>query len=97
MYSRNVIDVDWGVVVKFALPEKVTRRAYKVFGIYDRSSVLSHLEFYNSHLKPFYNIAFENVSSFQLDISFLKYFLISHGHSLFIIIFIIKVYLIYYI
>jgi hypothetical protein len=37
MYSRNVIDVDWGVVVKLALPEKVTKRAYKVFGIYDRS------------------------------------------------------------
>jgi hypothetical protein len=37
MYSRNVIDVDWGLVVKLALPEKVTKRAYKVFGIYDRS------------------------------------------------------------
>jgi hypothetical protein len=30
MYSRNVIDVDWGLVVKLALPGKVTRRAYKV-------------------------------------------------------------------
>jgi hypothetical protein len=29
-YSRNVIDVDWGLVVKLALPGKVTRRAYKV-------------------------------------------------------------------
>jgi hypothetical protein len=35
-YSRNVIDVDWELVVKLALPAKVTRRAYKVFGIYDR-------------------------------------------------------------
>jgi hypothetical protein len=24
MYSRNVIDVDWGLVVKLALPAKVT-------------------------------------------------------------------------
>jgi hypothetical protein len=31
-----VIDVDWGLVVKLALPGKVTRRTYKVFGIYDR-------------------------------------------------------------
>jgi hypothetical protein len=29
-YSRNVIDVDWGLVVKLALPEKVTRRVYKI-------------------------------------------------------------------
>jgi hypothetical protein len=36
VYSRNVIAVDWGLVVKLALPEKVTRCAYKVFGIYDR-------------------------------------------------------------
>jgi hypothetical protein len=35
MYCRNVIDEDWGLV-KLALPGKVTRRAYKVFGIYDR-------------------------------------------------------------
>jgi hypothetical protein len=29
--------VDWGgLVVKLALAEKVTRRAYNVFGIYDR-------------------------------------------------------------
>jgi hypothetical protein len=36
-YSRNVIDVDWGLVVKLALRGKVTTRAYnKVFGIYDR-------------------------------------------------------------
>jgi hypothetical protein len=37
MYSRNVMDVDWGLVVKLALPAKVTRRAKKVIGIYDRS------------------------------------------------------------
>jgi hypothetical protein len=30
MYCRNVIDVNWGLVVKLALPGKVTRRAYKV-------------------------------------------------------------------
>jgi hypothetical protein len=36
-YSRNVMDVDWGLVVKLALPAKVTRRANKVMGIYDRS------------------------------------------------------------
>jgi hypothetical protein len=36
LYSRNVIDVDWELVVKLALPGKVTKRAYKVFGIYDR-------------------------------------------------------------
>jgi hypothetical protein len=36
-YSRNVMDVDWGLVVKLALPTKVTRRANKVIGIYDRS------------------------------------------------------------
>jgi hypothetical protein len=36
MYCQNVIDVDWGLVVKLALPEKVTRRAYKIFEIYDR-------------------------------------------------------------
>jgi hypothetical protein len=35
-YGRNVIDVDWRLVVKLALPGKVTRHAYKVFGIYDR-------------------------------------------------------------
>jgi hypothetical protein len=35
-YSRNVKDVDWELVVKLALPGKVTRRAYKVFAIYDR-------------------------------------------------------------
>jgi hypothetical protein len=29
-YSRNVIDVDWGLVVKLALPGKVTRHAYKI-------------------------------------------------------------------
>jgi hypothetical protein len=37
MYGRNVIDVNWGLVVKLALPAKVTRRANKVFRIYDRS------------------------------------------------------------
>jgi hypothetical protein len=37
MYSRNVMDVDWGLVVNLALPAKVTRRANKVIGIYDRS------------------------------------------------------------
>jgi hypothetical protein len=36
-YSRNVMNVDWGLVVKLALPAKVTRRANKVIGIYDRS------------------------------------------------------------
>jgi hypothetical protein len=36
-YSRNVMDVDWGLVVKLALPAKVTKRANKVIGIYDRS------------------------------------------------------------
>jgi hypothetical protein len=36
-YSQNVMDVDWGLVVKLALPAKVTRRANKVIGIYDRS------------------------------------------------------------
>jgi hypothetical protein len=36
-YSRNVMDMDWGLVVKLALPAKVTRRANKVIGIYDRS------------------------------------------------------------
>jgi hypothetical protein len=30
VYSWNVIDVDWGLVVKLALPGKVTRRAFKV-------------------------------------------------------------------
>jgi hypothetical protein len=28
--------MDWGFVVKLVLPRKVTRRAYKVRGIYDR-------------------------------------------------------------
>jgi hypothetical protein len=37
MYGRNVVDVNWGLVVKLALPAKVTRRANKVIGIYDRS------------------------------------------------------------
>jgi hypothetical protein len=36
-YNRNVMDVDWGLVVKLALPATVTRRANKVIGIYDRS------------------------------------------------------------
>jgi hypothetical protein len=36
-YSWNVMDVDWGLVVKLALPAKVTKRANKVIGIYDRS------------------------------------------------------------
>jgi hypothetical protein len=35
-YSQNLIDVDRGLVVKLAPPGKVTRRAYKIFGIYDR-------------------------------------------------------------
>jgi hypothetical protein len=36
VYGRNVIGVDWGLVVKLALPGKVTRRTYKLlFGIYD--------------------------------------------------------------
>jgi hypothetical protein len=46
MYSRNIIRIG-GLVVKLALPGKVTRRAYKVFG--------SDLEFNNPHLKRFYN------------------------------------------
>jgi hypothetical protein len=37
IYIRNVIDMDWGLVVKLALPANVTRRANKVIGIYDRS------------------------------------------------------------
>jgi hypothetical protein len=36
-YSRNVMDVDWGLVVKLALPAKVTKCANKVIEIYDRS------------------------------------------------------------
>jgi hypothetical protein len=35
LYSRNVMDVDWGLVVKLALPAKVTRCANKVIGIYN--------------------------------------------------------------
>jgi hypothetical protein len=31
-----VVDVYWGLFVKMALPGKVTRCAYNVFGIYDR-------------------------------------------------------------
>jgi hypothetical protein len=31
IYGRNILDVDWGLVVKLALSEKVTRRAYKIF------------------------------------------------------------------
>jgi hypothetical protein len=31
------MDMDWGLVVKLALPAKVTRRANKDIGIYDRS------------------------------------------------------------
>jgi hypothetical protein len=31
IHSRNVLDVDWGLVVKLALSGKITRRAYKVF------------------------------------------------------------------
>jgi hypothetical protein len=37
---ERYIDVDWGLVVKLALPRKVTGRAYNVFGIYD-SSIIS--------------------------------------------------------
>jgi hypothetical protein len=36
-YTWNVMDVDWGLVVKLALPAKVTKRANKVIEIYDRS------------------------------------------------------------
>jgi hypothetical protein len=36
-YSRNVMDVDWGLVIKLALPAKVTKRANKVIEIYERS------------------------------------------------------------
>jgi hypothetical protein len=31
IYGRYILDVDWGLVVKLALSEKVTRRAYKIF------------------------------------------------------------------
>jgi hypothetical protein len=31
------MDVDWGLAVKLALPTKVTKRANKIIGIYDRS------------------------------------------------------------
>jgi hypothetical protein len=48
MYCRNV-NVDWGLVLKLALPGKVTRPAYKVF-----LTKVSDLEFDNSHLKRFY-------------------------------------------
>jgi hypothetical protein len=41
--------MDWGLVVKLALPAKVTRRANKVIGIY----VLSDLEFDNPYPKRF--------------------------------------------
>jgi hypothetical protein len=34
---ESTLDMDWGLVVKLALPAKVTRRANKVTGIYDRS------------------------------------------------------------
>ncbi|CAH1383092.1 unnamed protein product, partial [Tenebrio molitor] len=40
----QVIDVDWGLVVKLALPEKVTRRAYKIFEIYDRFLTKVHFK-----------------------------------------------------
>jgi hypothetical protein len=30
MYCRNVIDVDWGLGVKLALPEKVTKLHSKI-------------------------------------------------------------------
>jgi hypothetical protein len=30
------VDLDWGLVVKLVLPGEVPRRAYKMFGIYDR-------------------------------------------------------------
>jgi hypothetical protein len=56
MYCRNV-NVDWGLVLKLAVPGKVTRPAYKVFGTYAYDRFLtkvSDLEFDNSHLKRFY-------------------------------------------
>jgi hypothetical protein len=34
------MDVDWGLVVKLALPAKVTKRANKVIGIYDTISLM---------------------------------------------------------
>jgi hypothetical protein len=37
LYSWNVMDVDWGLVVKLPLPAKVTKRANKFIEIYDRS------------------------------------------------------------
>jgi hypothetical protein len=36
-HCQNVIDVNWGLVGKLAVPAKVTRCANKVIGIYDRS------------------------------------------------------------
>jgi hypothetical protein len=35
--KHDKADVNYGLVVKLALPAKVTRRANKLFGIYDRS------------------------------------------------------------
>jgi hypothetical protein len=40
--TKCIIDVNWGLVVKLALPRKVTRRAYKVFGIYDTNVQFNH-------------------------------------------------------
>jgi hypothetical protein len=51
MVGTLYVDVDWGLVVKLALPGKVTRRAYKVFYSY---IISSGLEFDNPHLKLFY-------------------------------------------
>jgi hypothetical protein len=31
------MDVDWGLVIKLALPAKVTKRANKVIELYERS------------------------------------------------------------
>jgi hypothetical protein len=53
-YCWNVINVDWGLVVKLALPGTVTGRAYDRF----LTNLQFHhkLEFDNSHLKLFYYI-----------------------------------------
>jgi hypothetical protein len=39
------MDVDWGLVVKLALPAKVTRRANKVIGISSISKILATFSF----------------------------------------------------
>jgi hypothetical protein len=43
LFQKHPVNVDWGLVVKLVLPGKVTRCAYKVFGINDR--FLSKVQF----------------------------------------------------